>query len=179
MILISETQQFDTVVCRDTYEIFKTNIGTEYALKIIGFIICDDIRQEVGSKVTLVGVYDNAIVFTPPPGKQNVSWPISMKLGFFLKILREEGDHVQANEFELVISRNGEEVLHKVNGRIENLLDKKIVTLYFVIPAFRLTGPGEMTVEVLFKGRDDDPLRISPDTGMKIVEASGSRPVVH
>jgi hypothetical protein len=54
-------------------------------MKIIDFIICDDIRREIGNKHTLVGVYDESIDFSVEKDYYK-KWPKGIKLGFFIRI---------------------------------------------------------------------------------------------
>lgn len=48
-------------------------------MKIVDFILCDDIRQELGNKVSLMGIFSDAVVL-----QQEVSWPIRMNFGVFI-----------------------------------------------------------------------------------------------
>ena len=54
-------------------------------MKLQTFIVCDDIRNEIGQKHSLIGVYDDRILFNVTPDKKN-TWPKQMKLGIFAKI---------------------------------------------------------------------------------------------
>ncbi|MDZ7794912.1 MAG: hypothetical protein U5P10_14830 [Spirochaetia bacterium] len=52
-------------------------------MKIGNFILCDDIRYEVGSKLSLMGVYADSIEFSVPPDKKD-TWPKRIRLAVYL-----------------------------------------------------------------------------------------------
>lgn len=54
-------------------------------MKLLKFLVCEDIRNEVGNKNTLVGVLDDKLIFNVTPDNKNI-WPKRMKLGFFMQI---------------------------------------------------------------------------------------------
>ena len=58
-------------------------------MKLLNFIICDDIRNELGNKHSLMGVYDDSIEFQVTPDNQN-TWPKSLKVGIYAKVKTEE-----------------------------------------------------------------------------------------
>jgi len=52
-------------------------------MKIGNFILCDDIRYEVGSKLSLMGVYADSIEFSVPPDKKD-TWPKRIRVAVYL-----------------------------------------------------------------------------------------------
>lgn len=60
-------------------------------MKIINFIICDDIRQEQGNKVSLMGVYDDKIMFSVAPDQVD-AWPKPFSFAVFLRAVIEADD---------------------------------------------------------------------------------------
>ncbi len=60
-------------------------------MRLKACIICEDIRREVGNKHSLMGIYDDAIIFHVPPAKKD-SWPRAKNLAFFIRIVLEEGE---------------------------------------------------------------------------------------
>lgn len=74
-------------------------------MKLIDFIICDDIRTEVGNKHSLVGVYSDAINFNVS-SKESGKWPKVMKIGFFIRIKVENDEKAKINKFKLNINYN-------------------------------------------------------------------------
>ena len=57
-------------------------------MKLQTFLVCDDIRNEIGNKHSIIGVYDDRILFNVTPDKKG-TWPKQMKLGIFAKIIFE------------------------------------------------------------------------------------------
>ena len=49
-------------------------------MKINSFIICDDIRSEVGNKKSLMGIYTKELVFSVTAEEAGV-WPKDLVLG--------------------------------------------------------------------------------------------------
>ncbi len=60
-------------------------------MKLDCFIVCDDIRAELGNKFSLMGIYLDRIVFQRPKGTPEI-WPKAIKLGFYLRFLAEKKD---------------------------------------------------------------------------------------
>lgn len=70
-------------------------------MKLIDFIICDDIRTEVGNKHSIIGVYGDAIQFKVLPTEKG-KWPKALKIGFFIRIKLEKDDEItKINKFKL------------------------------------------------------------------------------
>lgn len=135
-------------------------------IKIVS--ICDDIRQEVGNKFSLIGTYDWRINFNVAPDKKD-SWPKTMRLSLFAVIdFEEDKPHsfairMKYNEKEKVI---GETVLSDPSGKEENKC-----TIVIVNNNFKFEQPG--TIKFTFDFFDADKKTIaslSPDYDLKINE---------
>lgn len=81
-------------------------------MKITNCIICEDIRQELGNKHSLMGVYDDSIIFKTTPDKINV-WPKSKQLSFFIRLIFDKEDLSDLSYMNIESNLNGtiEEVL--------------------------------------------------------------------
>lgn len=77
-------------------------------MKLIDFIICDDIRFEIGGKHTLVGIYGD-INFTQKIGQKPVL-PTVIKLGVFLRC-KVDNESEQPDAFLL-------EFIHETKGKL-------------------------------------------------------------
>lgn len=55
------------------------------------FIVCDDIRSELGNKYSLMGIYLDSVVFQRLKGSTEV-WPKALKLGFYIRLVKEQED---------------------------------------------------------------------------------------
>ena len=113
----------------------------------LDFIVCDDIRREVGNKHTIVGVYNDRIVFS---SSKDFKWGITKSLGFFLRFQKESTDP-DYDGFDLKIFLNDEQnQLANIKGGI-NLTDPtRPMVIDIVFPGFKFTGPGSLIVKIVF-----------------------------
>lgn len=122
-------------------------------MKIVDFIICDDIRYEIGNKVTLVGIYNDSIVF----GEKNLSdikWPKAMKVGIYLRSLFTPEEPVP-NKFVINIHHNGEKKL-SLPGALKRIDGKKeyLITVAVVADNFSFHGVGSVSFEIKYFQND-------------------------
>ena len=77
-------------------------------MKLNDFIICDDIRTEVNNKVSLIGVYNDALNFIVPE-RAAALWPKAIRLGIFIRVDLESIEEFQKiGKFILKSTINGE-----------------------------------------------------------------------
>ena len=114
-------------------------------MKLVDFIICDDIRQEVANKVTLVGVYNEKIEFASLANAELI-FPLAVKLGFYIRCLVEPKD-VIGNRFELIFAHDGEELTRFV-GPFEAKDRKDFFSFTIGASAFPIKGPGMLRVKL-------------------------------
>jgi len=69
-------------------------------MKLIDFIICDDIRTELGNKFSLMGIYEDAINFNVSANESG-KWPKVIRIGFFIRIKTENYEVLRINKFKL------------------------------------------------------------------------------
>ena len=87
-------------------------------MKLIDFIICDDIRTEISNKVSLIGVYNDALNFVVPEKAVN-TWPKGLRLGVFVRLDFEDiEEQNKIGKLVLESSVNGE-----VNFHVEQVAD--------------------------------------------------------
>jgi hypothetical protein len=106
-------------------------------MKILNFIVCDDIRQELGNKNTLIGVYDNLVIQKVP--NANTVVPAAIKLSFFIRLEMGKDDSVFPDTFRFEALCNSTVINHAEGGfKIENAPTCKIqlAVLFsiFIIP---------------------------------------------
>ena len=125
-------------------------------MKLIDFIVCDDIRHEVGGKQTLVGVYSDRIVFqTNTP---EAKWPVSKSLGIVLRFKVDKSDP-PFDGFDITLDLNIDSStrpnqLAKVEGIIKRKGAEKLLVLNFKTQ-LNFPGPGEMSLNANFtKGQE-------------------------
>ncbi len=116
-------------------------------MKIIDFIVCDDIRREVGNKRTIVGAYNERIIFA---ASTNFKWPVNKQLGFYFRLEREETDP-DFDNFLLAIYLNEEnDALGKVRGNIKIHDFSRPMVIDIVFPVINFKAPGIMRVKMDF-----------------------------
>jgi hypothetical protein len=121
-------------------------------MKVIDFIICDDIRKEIGNKHSLIGIYEDAIKFNVSP-KDSGKWPKIMKTGFFIRIkIEDENDKEKLNKFRLNINYNGKArtIAEGVINNLFNQTNAKRISLAIVFNQFNFENSGSMSVNVEF-----------------------------
>ena len=138
-------------------------------MKLLTFLVCDDIRMELGQKHSVIGVYDDRIAFRVAPDRQN-SWPKLMKIGFFMKIILEEEI---PNSMVFKITLNGKHTTffpeRPVNMNREN--PKKLLTAALVHNHFKFTEPGEMQFRIEFYNADKQLIEaLHPELTLQITE---------
>jgi len=110
-------------------------------MKVIDFIYCDDIRSEIGNKITIVGAYNDKIEFQPFPEKE-IKWPISIRLSLYIRLLPEKQDDF--DEIEISIKLKDKEIINLKAKKQGD--DKEIhpIVLSFVAPGLGIDGPGNI-----------------------------------
>ncbi len=138
-------------------------------MKLIDFIICDDIRQEVGGKVTLVGVYEDRIMInTPSPDA--VRWPVPLRLGFFIRLLND-GSAPGIDGFDLQVRCSGK-IICRLSGPMHIPPHHGLMNLFFVNSSVRVPGEGALGVELIFKQAGSAVCAIRPDLATRICVAA-------
>lgn len=85
-------------------------------MEVINAVICDDIRQEIGNKFSLMGIYvDRFIIETKTP--ESLKWPLNIKLGIFVSF-KSEKETDFPKEFEFQVFDNGAPTNIKIGGSI-------------------------------------------------------------
>jgi len=140
-------------------------------MKLVDFIICDDIRQEVGGKVTLVGVYEDRIMINAP-SPDAVRWPVPLKLGFFIRLLND-GAAPDMDGFEMQVRCN-EKMICRLSGPIKIPPRHGLINLFFVNSAVRVPSEGHLGVTLIFKHAGDVVSEIRPDLSIQVGVAAAA-----
>ncbi len=131
------------------------------------FLICDDIRTEIGNKHTLVGVYDDSIEFGTSNENSN-QWPKATKIGFFIRVLLEES-HPYFFTLEATLNDETEKI---GDGKFEGLPEQiKKINLAMVYPNFVFKSSGEMKFTLSFYDKNNNLISVlSPQNPFYIKE---------
>jgi hypothetical protein len=142
-------------------------------MKLLDFIVCDDIRQEMGNKPSLMGVYDNIIL--PPSPEGDLKWPVALRLGFFIKFLMEPDD-VHPEAFRVEFIRDGS-VFSKVEGIIK-AVSANGFSIALVNSAFQLIGVGPISFKIVFLKEGETIGQFEPDYCLQVEVAKESQKTV-
>ena len=116
-------------------------------MKLLDFIICDDIRQEANNKLSLMGIYNEKIVFqhskkTPP------KWPLHLKLGCYLRV-QFDANEPRPNKGFINYKLNGAEL---ISAPIEIELEQNPIWVFFLIAEnFAIAEPGKLEISSEFQ----------------------------
>jgi hypothetical protein len=137
-------------------------------MKLIDFILCDDIRMEMGNKSSLMGVYDATIEFFVTPDKKN-TWPKKMRIGIYAR-LKAEGQKLDISRFELKSIFNGKESLIQ-KGLFNPPPDYKNINMAIIHNAFVFENEGTMKFVIyLYNDKEEIVDTIYPDYFLEIKE---------
>ena len=119
-------------------------------MKLDALLICDDIRQEVGGKQSLMGLYNDAIIFEANLEGLPV-WPKLMRLGFFIRLSFNENDKIQEGTIFSFSFRRGDESVEIAKGplAVQGPAHSRFVNLSIMANPFVINGPGEMIFTLL------------------------------
>ena len=142
-------------------------------MKIIDFIICDDIRRETNHKLIIIGTYNEKIVFRA--NSLESKWPISKQLAFFMRFLKEENDpEIDGFDISIDLKTKTAKQLFSL-GKIEGIIKAPVNTqapIIFDIPMpIKFPGPGKMLVTVSFLKGKSIVQTIKPDLEIEIEES--------
>ena len=147
-------------------------------MKLIDYLVCDDIRKEANGKHILIGVYNSQIIFQA--NSPDVKWPIQKQIYLFIRIMKEESDHTY-DGFEVVIDLNTlasqqPYALARISGIFRN--NEKVnapMVFDFSLPV-KFPGPGDMHFTMNFTKGMSVVHTIKPDLPVQITEQI-SKPV--
>jgi len=112
-------------------------------MKLLNFIICDDIRNELGNKYSLMGIYDDSIEFQVTPDNQN-TWPKLLRVGIYAKVKTEDNEEIFKFKIRMKYNEKETVLVDSVlpQPRIKTL---KKINIAFVHSAFKFENPGNIT----------------------------------
>ena len=138
-------------------------------MKLLDFIICDDIRNEIGNKHSLMGVYDDSIEFHVTPDKQN-TWPKLLRIGIYAKVKTEDNEEVFNFKIRKKYNQTETVLLDRNLNLPKNKTSKKI-NIAFVHSAFKFENPGNFTIFLDFYNQKKELIAtLSPEFVINVKE---------
>ena len=116
-------------------------------MKILDYILCEDIREEVGRKLTLVGTFHDQIVFHQTKDHQ-VKWPVTLRLAIYLKVMFEETDQFDSLNVFFIEEKSGVELFKLAPSLPPDLKKNAPVLLNFVLQNIQISAPTELTLRI-------------------------------
>ncbi|GJL79511.1 MAG: hypothetical protein NPINA01_25000 [Nitrospinaceae bacterium] len=138
-------------------------------MKLLDFIVCDDIRREEGGKFTLVGVYNDKVEFIPLTPEE-VKWPQNKQIGVYCRLVGEKSDF-NFEKVVIIFSDNNKEVAIRLEGNIEEQLEqkpKKILVFSFVF-GISIPKPATLYPKLQFINDDQVINEILPGTTLSFI----------
>lgn len=133
-------------------------------MKIIDYIIAEDIRFETGNKFSVMGIYSDEIKLVLP---SDITWPIPFRFGVFIRVEIENSD-VPPNRFVLKIDVDEKDIA-RMEGNIEFKESVRTISLPLVISPFPLPGYGG--IRFIFEIYNNDELVSSESHSLQILPA--------
>jgi hypothetical protein len=125
-------------------------------MKLNCFLICDDIRNEVGNKISLMGLYSNGINFNVTP-LQSGKWPKSLKLSIYIRLdIENDSDKRDARKFKIEYTLNNEtNVLIERDFDVSSQKDAKDITIVVVNNQLLIKEAGEMSFKLTLCNKEN------------------------
>jgi hypothetical protein len=101
------------------------------------FIIADDIRHELGNKISILGIYQDVITLNIP---QDMDGAIPLRLGFYIRLRLDSGD-AEPTKFEMYLTFNSEE-LARFEGKILKVEESSVLVLPLIANMLPITQYG-------------------------------------
>lgn len=141
-------------------------------MKLIDFIACEDIRHEIGNKMTLVGIYADQLSIMVLPKPAEDKWPKGIKMGIFIRI--KVDDSPMPDAFTMQFFQNEKEVDGiKGNVTIPTPSTKvDLLNLAIVFGNFKISGIGEIKFRLKLLKDGEVIYEVSPDYTLKIAGAT-------
>lgn len=118
-------------------------------MKLHDVIFCDDIRNEVNNKLSLMGVYNDIIIFHVD--EKQVKWPMPFKLGIVLRFdIIHTDEYPERFEFEYFMNNKN---ITNISGTINKMeLEHSQINLSLIGQGIPLE-PGDLGFSIkLFNG---------------------------
>ena len=135
-------------------------------MRITTFLACDDIRQEIGNKVTLIGLYENRIrvqVLEP----EKLQWPIHMRLAFYIKTRLDSKSEGVPIRFEFEVVHNGSGIA-RASGKVSRISETGDINLVVNFHSIPIPGEGKLNFNLQMMNDKGERSTLIPDLTMEI-----------
>lgn len=115
-------------------------------MKITDFIICEDIRHEIGQKISLMGMLNDNLTYT---GQGKDAWPKSINLATFIRIAIKQGEAFP-NNFNLTVILN-DNILANITGDLSVPEKTQTLNVPVMMHGMPLISTGPLKFKIKFK----------------------------
>jgi len=136
-------------------------------MKLVDVLFCDDIRNELNNKVSLMGLYHDRIVLRPH-GAGKIEWPIKMSLATLVRFSVKENEKKSLNfNFKFYL---GDKPIVKIDGEM-NLTGNRHPTFCLVLNGTGIPlEPGVLGYSLTIKDKKKEYLSVTNKKALKIIE---------
>ncbi len=127
------------------------------------FIFCDDIRQELGNKHSLMGIYGDDLNFTPPKGIPQ-KWPINKPLGLFIRLVLDDNDDFDNIKIKIAMEDYTTKLPEFTLPFDSSKIPEKQFNIASRIEPLLIPGPGKLIVYISFLKQNEVKLTLSEIT---------------
>jgi len=134
-------------------------------MRIGSFLLCDDIRNEVGGKPSLMGVFGEAIVLEVPAQARD-QWPKALRLGIFVQMTLDDDDR-NVDNLSFKIEKSTAHGQEKIGGGVIPLWKNKHagkLNIALVHNPFLVSGVGPIVLKISCYGDDGKEITLHGNT---------------
>jgi hypothetical protein len=138
-------------------------------MKLINFIICDDIRSELGNKNSLMGIYDDTIDFRVTPDKEK-NWPKVMRIGIYARILIDEDKNITHFKLKSLFNKK-ETIIGDGILNLSKLKQLKKINIAIIHNSFVFENTGNIKfIFDFYNDKDEIVETLQPDFSLEVKE---------
>ncbi len=114
-------------------------------MKILDFIIAEDVRKERGNTHSIIGVYNEKVSLGLP---SEAPWPRPFKMSMFIRIEKKDAT-VWPDRLKINVFHNDKLIEPPIEGPVGKKTESRFLTIVVnMFPGLPLPGPGILTVSL-------------------------------
>lgn len=135
-------------------------------MRITNFLVCDDVRHEVGGKATVVGIYNDLGI---PYDKKDAKFPLKLHLGFYMRIKMDASDKKIPDAFDFEFLQGDKKEIAVNKGKIVAEKEPKYIVLTVVFSQFPVKSDEPIKFKIKFYKSDVQICELEPDFAMNVI----------
>ncbi len=142
-------------------------------MKVIDFIVAEDIRVEQGNKNSVMGVLGDSMIVAIP---NQVQFPVGLRLAFLVRLEWENGDP-EAFQFEFKVRQKGADLATFAGAGVHSH-DSAIITLPLVAPFLPIAAGDDLNFHLAMRAEKGKALLSEILRPLRVIINSGSNPSI-